>query len=426
MSDKTNIDRSATSFTPQDPMWDNVDEKDDTEQIIKTESEIRAQYDAPDPPISYQRDTKWMTFFITIPQTNIVYRALHDKMTGWGQPTYVLTKCEWHKDGGYHIHLVMKLKQGAMLMTVINLINELKRPNYWYSRGTIDYQFCKDIGRCIQYVKKDRTSIVEFPFLEWGDEPRGRGRRRDDDGDSDEWFEAIKEARDGNLHECMDQILKLDPKFYIGQKATIREHMKSENQVRPKRDLPNMDRAHVKLNKYQQQIWDLMEREPKPRQIFWFWGPPKGGKSFMFQYLKLHHLYGLFDAGECASGDKLNHRYDEEGIIAWDIPLTFDYETLGNQLCHVIEKYSNFGNTVVSNKYKGSESYVRGHCVVFANRPPMDQLRLKTIIEVHIPYEPTLVLPDLTPFDRAISGLMAHHITNHRYPVDTDGFNSSR
>ena len=41
---------------------------------------------------------------------------------------------------------------------------------------------------------------------------------------------------------------------------------------------------------------------------------------------------------------------------------------------NVVEKFSDFGQELRSHKYKGRTAYVRGHVLVFANRPPPERI----------------------------------------------------
>ena len=62
------------------------------------------------------------SFFITIPQTTINYKDLHDKLINYSQLKYVISKLEQHQDNGLHIHLVIKSKTNIKIKQIHNII----------------------------------------------------------------------------------------------------------------------------------------------------------------------------------------------------------------------------------------------------------------------------------------------------------------
>ena len=137
------------------------------------------------------------------------------------------------------------------------------------------------------------------------------------------------------------------------------------------------------LKPYQKKIWDIINTQPKQRQIIWVNGKPNTGKSFMFNYINENYEYGIYSAGSTASLDNAVYGYEEEGAIAWDIPKNYDYETFGNSLASTIEKFSDYGQYLTSRKYAGKKIQVRGHVIVFSNRPVLEQLKHRDIIEIN-------------------------------------------
>ena len=85
-------------------------------------------------------------------------------------------------------------------------------------------------------------------------------------------------------------------------------------------------------------MWDILQQKPKPRQIIWVEGKPSTGKSFLFNYIQENYKYRLYSAGQSASIDNVVYGYDEEGVIAWDIPKSYDFQQLGDALASSIEK----------------------------------------------------------------------------------------
>ena len=60
--------------------------------------------------------------FITIPQTTIDYRELHNSIKQHKNTKYLITKLEKHKDEGEHIHIVIQLHQQARISSIHNII----------------------------------------------------------------------------------------------------------------------------------------------------------------------------------------------------------------------------------------------------------------------------------------------------------------
>jgi hypothetical protein len=95
----------------------------------------------------------------------------------------------------------------------------------------------------------------------------------------------------------------------------------------------------------------------------------------------------MYDAGQSASLDNVAYGYDQEGVIAWDLPRTFDFEEKGDHIANVIEKFSDFGQSITSKKYKGKTQQVRGHTIVFSNREPLEQLAHRDIVHINLEKE---------------------------------------
>lgn len=103
----------------------------------------------------------------------------------------------------------------------------------------------------------------------------------------------------------------------------------------------------------------------------------------MFNYINENYDYGIYSAGSTASLDNAVYGYEEQGAIAWDIPKNYDYETFGNSLASTIEKFSDYGQYLTSRKYAGKKIQVKGHVIVFSNRPVIAQLKHRDIIEIN-------------------------------------------
>jgi hypothetical protein len=310
--------------------------------------------------------------FITIPQTTIKTQELVDNIKAYNQVTYLLAKREQHQDKGEHIHLVVKFKQQVKT----NSIHKLIMATEGKITGLIEYKKPEHIGKCISYLHKEETSI-EDP-IEYGDRPIPKGRPV---GDKDiEYQAAICQAENGQLEEAMETIKATNPLEYIKYKETFKENLKTENKVRKYYELPDYSKA--KLSTTQQQVWDVLQETPKARRIIWVSGAYGAGKSFLYQYIKSNHEYEMYDAGQSASLDNVAYGYDQEGVIAWDLPRSFDWEEKGDHIANVIEKFSDFGQSITSKKYKGKTQQVRGHTIVFSNSRPIEQLVHRDIVHI--------------------------------------------
>lgn len=318
------------------------------------------------------------SLFITIPQTTINYEKLHTALSNFTHTKYLLTKLEQHEDKGLHIHIIITLLRNVRISAIHKIIKEQDGEQI----GMIDYQKPKHIHKSINYLKKDETSVEDMPYLEFGEIPKQSVRQQAETNEA--ILDAIQKAEQGNLIEALDDIKNIDPMKYIQYKEQIKANLTTENKTIIKYDLPNFNIENVTLNEQQQKVWDLLQEIPKTRRIIWVSGDYGSGKSFLYNYINANHKYRLYNAGSSASMDNVVYGYDEEGVIAWDLPRTFDFETLGNSISAVIEKFSDFGQTISSKKYNGKTQYVRGHCLVFSNSKPLDTLLHRDVIHINL------------------------------------------
>lgn len=325
--------------------------------------------------------------FITIPQTTIDYRQLHTQLSNYKHTKYIITKLEQHEDKGLHIHVLIQLDRNIRISALHKIIKEQEGEQ----NGMIDYQKPKHIHKSINYLKKEDTSVENCPFLEYGEPPKQSIRQQDEDKEA--LLEALRKAEEGNTEEALNDIKQIDPMKYIQYKQQITENLRTENKTREKYDLPSFNVTDVHLNEKQKQVWELLQEKPKARRIIWVSGQYGSGKSFLFNYINSNHRMGLYNAGQSASMDNVVYGYDEEGVIAWDLPRTFDFETMGNSISAVIEKFSDFGQTISSKKYSGKTQHVRGHCLVFSNAPPLQTLAHRDV--VHIDLSPEAAKPQV-------------------------------
>jgi len=315
--------------------------------------------------------------FITIPQTTYKTQELHDKIIQYKQVKYALFKKEEHKDHGEHIHILLKFKQQVKTKLIHKIIEQTKGTY----RGAINYKKPEHIGKCISYLYKIETAIEEP--IEYGERPLNQGGQYKET--DQEYLVAIEQAENGQTEEALETIKKIDPKEYLKYKETFRENLTTENKVRKYYTLPDYTKAT--LSSSQKEVWDILQTAPKPRRIIWVSGEYGSGKSFLYQYIKSNHEYLMYDAGQSASLDNVAYGYDQEGVIAWDLPRTFDFEEKGDHIANVIEKFSDFGQSITSKKYKGKTQQVRGHTIVFSNREPLEQLAHRDIVHINLEKE---------------------------------------
>ena len=306
--------------------------------------------------------------------------TLVDNIKEYKQVTYLLAKREQHKDHGEHIHLVVKFKQQVKTRIIHNIIMNTEGK----INGSIEYKKPDHIGKSISYLHKKESSLEEP--IEHGERPVNQGRPCSSQDDKEpEYQSAIALAENGQLDEALDIIKSADPIKYLQYKETFKENLTTENKVRKYYDLP--DYSNAKLSSTQQQVWKLLQSAPKPRRIIWVSGEYGAGKSFLYQYIKSNHEYEMYDAGQSASLDNVAYGYDQEGVIAWDLPRTFDWEEKGDHIANVIEKFSDFGQSITSKKYKGKTQQVRGHTIVFSNAAPIQQLAHRDIVHIQLKKE---------------------------------------
>ncbi len=322
------------------------------------------------------------TNFITIPQTTINYKELLNNLSAYNQVKYAIIKLEQHKDEGYHIHIVIKTKQQVKLKSIHNII--ISTPGE--IKGTINYQKPEKINATIQYLKKTLTEVDGEPYLEYGETPLDQGisKKNNIDTNNQEILVALALAKEGKTEEALEHIMNTNPDKYLLYKNTIINTLEETNKTRLKYDLPDMSMENVKLSEHQEKIWNLLQGTPKQRRIIWVTGAYGSGKSFLYNYIKKNHLYRMYDAGSTASLDNIAYGYDEEGVIAWDLPKAFNFTDYGDAIAAVIEKFSDFGQSITSKKYNGKTQNVRGHVIVFSNNEPIKQLKHRDIIHIDL------------------------------------------
>lgn len=316
--------------------------------------------------------------FITVPQTTIDYTKLHSAIKDIPSCIYVITKLEQHEDMGMHIHIVVKFKNQIQLKTIHNIITS----QVGTITGLIDYQKPKNIQASVNYLKKEETSVHGCPYLEDGDIPKNNGRPMEENTQA--ILLAIEKAEHGDVEGALDDIKHIDPMKYLQYKQQIKSTLQEEGKKHKVYTPTSFATADVKLSKSQQLVWDLLQQTPKNRRIIWVTGDYGVGKSYLFNYITANHEYGTYNAGSSASMDNVAYGYDREGVIAWDLPRNYDFNQFGDTLASTIEKFSDFSQYITSKKYNGKTQQVLGHAIVFSNHPPLETLKHRDVIHIHL------------------------------------------
>lgn len=311
--------------------------------------------------------------FITIPHTDIDQQDLLDKIKQRKHLIYSRVAQEHHEDGDTHIHILATFSQQEQYGTFIKIIQSVQSGKR--IGGAINIQIPKSADAINKYLEKEHN------YVEYGDISTVKiGKAREE---LKGYMEAIQLSKEGQVAEALELLYSHQPRDMLINGGNIRENLTSLNLTRERFPITEQTKENTQLKVWQSQLLELVQSQPKARRIIWVEGDPSTGKSFMFDYLNnlSNFKYGLYNAGQCVSLDNLAYNYDEEGIIAWDFPLNYDFEKEGMEghIANVIEKFSDFGQKISSRKYKGSTKIIRGHCLVFSNKPPLDNLRHRDI-----------------------------------------------
>lgn len=340
--------------------------------------------DAPNKDINYGRqsilyplvllDKQRRCHFITIPQTTIEQSDLNEMVQTISKTLrYSITAQEKHKDGNKHYHICLSFKSPISVKQIHNKILSLEGQ----IAGSINYQEVKEIHKVINYIKKDNN------YKETGEAPKQANTKVSSQELLNTDLSSIYNS-ELDTNDALEIIKQQQPAFYTQHQDKIKNVLQQRDQPqRLKWEYKTYTSQNTTLKPYQQRVWDLINTTPKTRQIIWVYGKPNSGKSFLFNYINENYKYGLYSAGQSASLDNVVYGYDEEGVIAWDIPKSFDFNQMGDALASTIEKFSDFGQTLTSKKYNGKKARVLGHALVFSNHPPLEQLSHREVILIN-------------------------------------------
>lgn len=311
--------------------------------------------------------------FVTIPHSDQDHQQLLDNIEKASKNIkYLCVAKEKHTEGGEHYHILITATRSINVSQIHKRIMETEGN----IKGSINYQQVKSLQATETYIKKDGN------YKECG-ELSTQKYKKDKQSIIDE---TLNEAytNDKTFKENIELIKAKQPAYFTQYKNQIINELKLKDEKELlKFEAPVYTSENTQLRPYQKRIWELINTQPKVRRIIWVNGRPNTGKSFMFNYIEENFKYGIYSAGSTASLDNAVYGYEEQGAIAWDIPLNYDYKTFGDALASTIEKFSDFGQHLTSRKYQGKKIQVLGHVLVFANRPVLPQLKHRDIIEIN-------------------------------------------
>lgn len=339
-------------------------------------------------------EKQYRNIFITIPHTTLDYNNLLDQLLNELKTTYTIICQEKHEDGDTHLHILLIFSDKYRLKKIHNLINKELQNIGETIKGTIDYQTPKDILKVITYIKKD-NNYKEIGTIPVKTGRVGKQKLTNLEETNLPYTQLLDIIETTNDKEAVIEYYKKNcPRDYFLHYDKIENRI--DTLLKPKHKKFSYVKQTINntnFNLWQEELNKLLLEPPKPRRIIWIHGEAGVGKSFMFNYLTDNYEYGFYQAGQTASLDKLAYTYKEEGIIAWDLPMNFNFtdDNLRMALCNVIEKFSDFGQIISSQKYAGTNIRVLGHAVVFSNSPPLKELSHRDVVVIHakkpIPYK---------------------------------------
>ena len=319
---------------------------------------------------------------LTIKHTDVQKEELRDLLAP--MCNYLRVGHEFHEEHvedrpDDHLHAYLQLKSQKRLGDIYKLVQTNLDTRYYGRPDVRQLPSRTDAAKWNNYCKKEGDYIDHGELHVAGPAKQHNGK------DEAPYHEFLRVAAADGVEAAMAYASESLVEHYCTRYTALREAAESKKPCKTKYELPSMKAEDVSLRPWQK-AWlpRVMSRRPVARNIHWVWGSPGKGKSFAHDYLAANHPHGCFNAGNRCCLDNLVYNYDEEGVILWDFPMNFDWSNMALAAAAAIEKFSDFGTSLRSLKYKGKNCYARGHVVVFANRPPIEELRHREIIEFHI------------------------------------------
>ena len=138
----------------------------------------------------------------------------------------------------------------------------------------------------------------------------------------------------------------------------------------------------LELRPWQSRLFAYLDEEPKRRQIFWVVGPPNAGKTTFSMWLEnpTNMAGGVLNLVACDSTTNALHLYRDQAVVIVDYPLGYDWARKSEIVGNLCECFSEYGSTRHSTKYLGRRCVIRCHCVVMANRAPIEEVRHRNVV----------------------------------------------
>jgi len=325
---------------------------------------------------------KYRNHFITIPQSQQDHGLLFTALESVSKNVvYILVSQELHQDGNPHYHINLAFSVQLAINTIHKKIMKIEGD----IGGSINYQSTTNPIATINYIKKYGN------FKESGTPPSPAGRPAKDVSFQEQLNQDLSEVllNDLSVEDNLLIIKSKQPAYYIQHSQKIKSVLEDVPKDRFTYQIRNPE--NTTLSMWQSQLWEIINSQPVARRIIWIHGQPNSGKSFMFNYIQDNFSKELYSAGQSASADNVIFGYNGEGVIAWDLPLNFNFGNieLVNSLASIIEKFSDFGQVLTSKKYAGKKQRVLGHTIVFSNSPPLEQLLHRDVVIINaVPDKP--------------------------------------
>ena len=320
---------------------------------------------------------------VTIPHASVTKEEAAQHFEPWCH--YIRCAHEMHKPEHHiegqpddHLHLYLQLHAVKRLKQIYDSICKTFAGRFYGSPDVRQLKTSEDRGKWSNYLKKAGD------FIDIGELRIAGPAKKADEEKAKLWQEVRDICRIEGIENALDHCAAVLPGEFHKSYTQIEKSLKRFAPQPLKWDLPDNSAKKVRLLPWQKELVDKLEDPPVDRRYFWIWGGFRRGKSRLLTYLKCNYKRRLFKAEQCTNLRDLIWQYDEEGIVAWDLPKEFNWEQLTLPLCNVIEKFADFGQPLSSGKFQGKSLYSRGHCVVFANEPPPEQLRHKDVVEIHV------------------------------------------
>ena len=249
-----------------------------------------------------------------------------------------------------HLHAYIQLTAQKRLGEIYKLVQE-KFDNRYYGRPDVRQPPSHtDAAKWNNFCKKEGDYVDHGELRTAGPAPK-QGNH-----DTAPYHQFLHLAATQGVEPALKYASEEMVEQYCTRYSALREAAESKKAAHTKYDLPSMKAKDVTLRPWQK-AWlsSVMERDAVARDIHWVWGSPGQGKSFAPDYVEANHPHGCFNAGNRCCLDNLVYNYDEESVVLWDFPMNFDWDNTAMAAAAAIEKFSDFGTSLRSLKYKGKK-----------------------------------------------------------------------